>query len=248
MTSESKYCKNCGITVTNKYCENCGQRTSVYKVTFRETFNDITENLFALSAPIPLTLKMLALNPGMLFREYLGGKRKKYYRPISFFVLSTLVYLFVRWVIDFEDYVEITIGANKDPVDLELFSSAKDYMYQNIKSLAFILVFTLALFMKVFFRRKYALPEYIAVSFYLNGFYSLLAMLNLFYIQYVNSKIQYLAMLIMSAYFVYAMISFFQHKPLKVGVKSFLTYWLAYGAYVFIAIGISYLLVMFDLS
>jgi len=130
---------------------------------------------------------------------------------------------------------------------LELFSQARDYMFQNIKSMAFILVFTLALFMKLFFRRKNSLPEFIAVSFYLNGFYSLLATLNLFFIEYVNSRIQYLAMVVMCAYFIYAMISFFQYKPMLVGVKSFLTYWLAYGAYIAIAFGISYLLVIFDL-
>lgn len=246
--SEPKYCKNCGAITKDSFCSNCGQRASVYKVTFRDTFNDLTENMLTLDAPLPLTLKMLVLNPGKLFREYLGGKRKKYYRPISFFILSTLIYLFVRWVIDFEDYVEIIMGANEGRLDMELFASAKDYMYQNIKSLAFILVFTLALFMKLLFSGKGSLPEYIAVSFYLNGFYSLLATLNLFYIQYVNSKIQVLAMVVMCAYFVYVMISFFQIEPLKVGVKSFLAYWLAYGAYVFIAIGISYILLMFDLS
>jgi len=247
LTSELKYCRNCGAPVTNKYCQNCGQRASVYKVTFIETFNDLTENMLRLDAPFPLTLKMLVLNPGLLFREYLGGKRKKYYRPISFFILATLIYLFVRWVIDFEDYLEISIGTMENRIDLELFSQARDYMFQNIKSMAFILVFTMALSIKLFLRDKYSIPEYIAVSFYLNGFYSLLATLNLFFIQYVNSRIQYLAMVVMCAYFIYAMISFFQNKPLLAGIKSFLSYWMAYGAYIAIAFGVSYLLLMFDL-
>ena len=247
MISESKHCRNCGITVEGRYCANCGQRASVYKVTFRETFNDLTENMFAPDAPLPLTLKLLVINPGMLFREYLKGKRKKYYRPISFFILATLVYLFARWVIDFDDYLEINIGTKEDQIDLEIFAQARDYMFQNIKSMAFILVFTLALFMKLFFRRKYSFPEFIAISFYLNGLYSLLATLNLFFIQYVNSKIQYLAIVVMCAYFIYAMISFLKYKPLINGMKSFLTYWLAYGAYIVIAFGVSYLLLMFDL-
>lgn len=246
MTSESKYCKNCGAITKDSFCAHCGQRTSVYKVTLRETFNDLTDNFFSLSAPLPLTLRRLVLNPGALFREYLSGKRKKFYRPISFFILSTLVYLFIRWVIDFEDYVEISVGTIENQIDLELFSPARDYMFQNIKSLAFILVFTLAVFTKLFFSTKYTLAEFIAVSFYLNGFYSLLAALNLFYIQYVNPKIQYLAMVAMCAYFIYAMISFLQNQRLKVGLKSFMIYWLAYGAYVLIAINISYLIIMFE--
>jgi len=243
---EPTYCKNCGAITKDSFCAHCGQRTTVHKVTFRETFDDLTDNLFSFSAPLPLTLKMLILHPGTLFRQYLGGKRKKYYRPISFFILATLIYLFIRWVIDFDDYLEISVRAKKNQIDLEPFSRARDYMFQNIKSLAFILVFTLAAFIKLFFSRKYTLAEYIAVSFYLNGFYSLLATLNLFYIQYVSSKVQYLAMVVMCAYFIYAMISFLQNQRLRVGLKSFMIYWLAYGAYVILAIIISYLMVMFE--
>ncbi len=144
------YCKNCGAIVKESFCGQCGQRSSVYKVTFKETFNDLTDNLFSHSAPLPFTIRRLVVNPGLLFREYLGGKRKKYYKPISYFILSTLVYLFVRWVIDFDDYVEIQVGGNKEKIDLELFSHAREYLFQNIKSLSFILVFTLAVFMSFF--------------------------------------------------------------------------------------------------
>lgn len=240
------YCKNCGTITEDLYCAHCGQRSSVSKVTFSETFHDLTDNLFSLSAPLPVTFRELVLNPGAMLRDYLSGKRKKYYRPISFFILSTLVYLFIRWVIGFDDYIEILVGGKEQKIDLELFFHARDYMFQNIKSLAFILVLTLAIFMKLFFGKQYTLAEYIAVSFYLNGLYSLLATLNLFYIQYINSKIQYLAMAVMCAYFVYAMISFFQNHRLRVGLKSFLLYWLAYGTYMVLAIIISYLIVMFE--
>ncbi|MBT8299494.1 MAG: DUF3667 domain-containing protein [Maribacter sp.] len=240
------YCKNCGEITEDLFCAHCGQRSSVSKVTFSETFHDLTENLFANSAPLPLTFRQLAKNPGLLLREYLNGKRKKYYRPISFFILSTLVYLFIRWVIDFDDYVELPLGGEKVKIDSELIAHAREYMFQNIKSLAFILVLTMAIFMKLFFRKRYTLAEYLAVSFYLNGFYSLLATLNLFFIKYISPKIQFLAMLAMCAYFVYVMVSFFQNQRYKVGLKSFLIYWLAYAAYVFLAIFISYLIVMFE--
>jgi len=243
---EPIYCKNCGAKNEDSYCAQCGQRAAVHKVRFRETFNDLTDNLFSNSAPLPLTVRELVLNPGLLFREYLNGKRKKYYKPISFFILSTLVYLFVRWVIDFEDYVEIPIGANTKKINLELFSNARDYFFQNIKSLAFILVFTLAVFMKLFYWRNYVFAEYIAISFYLNGVYSLLATINLFFIKYISPEVQFLAMVVMCIYFVYAMVSFFHDQRFKVGSLSLLLYWLSYGAYVFLAIIISYLIVMIE--
>lgn len=243
--SGSTYCKNCGAVTKDLFCAHCGQRTSVDKITFRETLNDLTNNLLSLRSPLFLTFKTLISNPGIMLREYLDGKRKKYYKPIPFFILCTLLYLFVRWIIDFDEYSEIPIGRNGNQMDLELFSRARDYMFQNIKSMAFILVFTLAAFTKLLFAKKYTLAEYLAVSFYLNGFYSLFATLNLFYIKYFDAKIQWLAVVVMSIYFIYVMTSFLHSKPFKVGLKSFLVFWLAYAGYLFLTISISYLIVMF---
>ncbi|PRX57553.1 DUF3667 domain-containing protein [Flagellimonas meridianipacifica] len=237
-------CKNCGERAEGSFCKVCGQRTSIGRVTFKETFHDFTNILFSIGAPLPVTLGKLISNPGFLFREYLAGKRKKYYKPISFFVLFTLTYLFIKWVIQFEDYMEVAVVSNLPRIDLELFSRAREYMFENIKSMALILVFTMAIFLKLFFRKQYTLAEYVAISFYLNGFYSLLATLNLVFIKYANPAVQYLALMVMCAYFVYAIVSFFQKQKLKVVLKSFLAFSMAYAGYLFLALNISYFIVM----
>ena len=87
-TPVNPYCNNCGEGVAGAFCSNCGQRSSVSKVTIRETLDDLADQIFSLSAPLAVTLKMLFVNPGLLFREFLSGKRKKYYKPISFFLLN----------------------------------------------------------------------------------------------------------------------------------------------------------------
>ncbi|MGI9547281.1 MAG: DUF3667 domain-containing protein [Flavobacteriaceae bacterium] len=244
MDPEFSYCKNCGEETINAYCHHCGQRSSVYKVTFRETFQDLADNLLSISAPIIITLKMLVLHPGSLFRDYLSGKRKKYYKPISFFILTTVFYLFIRWAIDFDFYGNITVPVNDTQAGSDLFVQAGDYFFQNIKSLAFILVFTLAVSMKIFFRKEYTLVEFIAVSFYLNGIYSLLATINLLYIQYINVNIRYLAILAMWIYFIWSMILFFPKKSLRTGLKSLVAYPLAYVFYAMVAYGLSFLIVL----
>ena len=241
------YCYNCDQPCDNHYCPSCGQRTAIHKVTIRETFQDLADQLFSLSAPLPLTLKMLLLNPGQLFRDYLSGKRKRYYKPISFFLLTTLLYIFIRWLLDFNPLGQ-TIGNPTDNplVEEDLLAEAGDFMFQNINNLLFILVLTLAMVMKPFYFKNHTIAEYLAVSFYLVGFYTLLTTLNIFYIQFLDQSTQYLAMVFMWVYFIYAMVSFFERRKWLVAIKALFVYFLAYALYVVLAFYLSYLIVFFN--
>lgn len=244
MDSEPNTCKNCGHKTEAAYCSNCGQRTSVFKVTFRETFNDLVEQLFTLSAPLPVTVKLMVINPGKLFREFLAGRRRRYYKPISFFLLATLLYLFLRWLIDFNTLGQVIGNPSDNPlIETTLLNQARDFMFKNINNLLFIFVGVLACVMKLFFYKRYKLSEYLAVSFYLVGFYTLLASVNIFYIQYVNRNIQYLASLAMFIYFVYAAVSFFQLRKWVVILKSLVIYLLSYILYLLLAYNFSYLII-----
>ena len=244
MSSESNICKNCGQVTSKNYCAYCGQRSSVHKVTLRETIDDLVDNLFSLNAPLIRTVKNLFTNPGTLLREYLGGKRKKYYKPIPFFILTTAVYLFLRWSIGFEIQGEFNLDkSTMNQIDPDTLTQARDFMFQNINNFAFFFVLTMSLALYMFFYKKYTFSEYVAVSFYLNGIYSLLATLNLLYIKFINPKVQYLAILVMLIYFIYAVIRFFQNKPWPVGMKSVMAFILAYIGYIFLAFNMSYLIV-----
>ena len=248
MELESNTCNNCGQKTKGAYCGYCGQRSTVYKVTFRETFHDLADNLFSISAPLPRTLKLLVVNPGKLLRDYLQGKRKSYYKPISFFILATVFYLFIRWLIDFD--IRGTVVSTDSAIEQmgeDNISRARDFMFRNINNLLFFFVLSMSLALKTFFYRKYLLSEYIAVSFYLVGFYSLITAINIFYIKYVDPKTQYLAILAMAAYFVYAMIRFYIKKPVWVAIKSLVVYVLAYLGYGFLAFGFSYLIVVLNI-
>ena len=240
-TNNNAYCHNCEQSCQGRFCPACGQRTSVHKVNFKETFQDLADQLLSLSAPLPQTLKMLVINPGYLLRDYLYGKRRRYYRPISFFLLTTLFYLIIRGLVGSEGLGQI-IGDPKDNpfVDSDFIYQAREFMIENINSLLFIFVAVLALAMKLFYHRYYSLAEYFAVSFYLIGFYMLLVTLNLFYIRYVNQNIQYLSTLVMNVYFVYAMVSFFGHRKWLTSIKAFIAYILAYVFYILLASILSY--------
>jgi hypothetical protein len=235
-------CRNCGNQVSGNFCPYCGQRTSVYKVTFKETLQDLADTLFSVNAPLITTLKMLIINPGRLFTEYLSGQRKKYYRPVTFFILMTVIYLVVREIIKYDPFGSTVLKVS-DPSTSQLLTQGRNFMLLNIDKLLFAFALTLGSLMKLFFFKKNTFAEFLAISFYLLGIYTILTILNMFYVQYIDKTIQALHIFTMLLYFIYAMVSYFKKKRLLVIVKSIFVYSLSFFLYGFLAFGISVLIV-----
>ena len=241
--SENK-CKNCGSVSGGRYCQTCGQRSSVYKVTFRETFEDLANAMSPVNGPLLITARDLMVSPGKILRNYLEGKRKTYYRPVSFFLLTTVLYLVIRSLIGFDPFSDTSVVVEGGKVDESQLTEARNYMLTNINNLLFIFVFTLGLFLKLFFYRRYSLAEFLAVSFYLIGVYTLLVTANMFLVQYIEKSLQPLGIGMMVLYFLYAMASFLQRPLFWVLIKSLLLFMFAFMTYAIGAFALSYAIVL----
>lgn len=87
-------CKNCGSKLTGKFCSSCGQKKYADKDKsiahiFEEAFHFLThfEGSFFTS------IKAILFHPGKLTADYCAGIRKKYYKPISLFLMVVIIYL-----------------------------------------------------------------------------------------------------------------------------------------------------------
>lgn len=230
-------CKNCNSELANSFCQYCGQRASVDKVTFSETFQDFVDAVFSVNAPLIKTSKLLIVNPGKLFREYLRGRRKNYYKPVSFFIISTIIYILTRSLISYNPFT--TAGVE---VDGKILAEAGQYMVKNINNVMFLFVFTLGLFCKIFFYKKYSLAEFVAISFYLVGFYALIGTVIMFYQKYFNGH-KMVPITIFFLYFIYAYSSFFQSKKILTILKIVLVYIFSFMFYTIFGFLISLLMV-----
>ena len=236
-------CKNCGFQIEENFCQFCGQRSSVYKVTFKETFTDLIDSVFSINAPLIKTIKLLFLNPGKLFRDFLDGKRKSYYKPVAFFIITTFVYLIVRSLIN---YNPMTTAGVK--VGGELLIDAGKYMVKNINNIMFLFVFSLALFLKAFFRKRNNLAEFVAVSFYLMGVYTLIGLVAMFYLKYIDSSYKMLPVFLFYLYTVYALTSFLNSRKFFTIVKISLVYLFSFIMYSGIGFLLSFLAVWYKSS
>src|SRR6266700_2612526 len=87
-------CKNCGNRFSGKFCNQCGEKVYTEKDKsvlhfFEEGIHFIThfEGTFFTS------LKAILTKPGLLSTDYCNGTRKKYFKPLSFFLVIVVVYL-----------------------------------------------------------------------------------------------------------------------------------------------------------
>jgi hypothetical protein len=94
MQPQSQNCKNCGSLLTGKYCSHCGEKVYTekdksVKHIIGEGFHFITH----IEGTYLLTLKTIFRHPGKYSEEYCAGLRKKYFKPVSFFLIGVVIYL-----------------------------------------------------------------------------------------------------------------------------------------------------------
>ncbi|GEM_PF-4297466 len=80
-------CLNCGAAWQPgmNYCPQCGQKTDIHRLTFTHILHEFFHAFTHADKGIFHLLKGLATQPGTVAREYVEGKRKKYFNPFTFF-------------------------------------------------------------------------------------------------------------------------------------------------------------------
>ncbi len=82
-------CLNCAADFEpeQKFCANCGQKADTHRLNLKHIWHDIIHAFTHADKGILFLVKELAKNPGLVAREYIEGKRKKYFNPFSFLFL-----------------------------------------------------------------------------------------------------------------------------------------------------------------
>ncbi len=96
MTSEQKYCKNCGHLLEKEYnyCPECGQKTEE-DLTIRELFHNTISNYFSVDARFFRSFLPLLFRPAYLPLKFVEGKRMTYLHPTQFYLFISVVFFFL---------------------------------------------------------------------------------------------------------------------------------------------------------
>jgi hypothetical protein len=241
-------CLNCGTALVGNFCSHCGQASNTSTITFKETFSQFLSSIFSLEGKLPFTIGALVKNPGKVFREYLAGKRASYYKPVPFFILLTAIYLIVQSLIGYDPLAgQFDAKVSEDAPELmKRIKTAARFMVEHINNILFLLVLSIGLLFKSFYRKRYKLAEYTAVGFYIAGIYVLLGLISILVIQFTSfTNPGTVPMFLLFAYLYYASATFFQNRNFGAWIKYFfLSLFCAY-LYVIMAFALAYVWVSY---
>lgn len=162
-------CLNCGSTLTGKFCASCGQKADTHRISFLHFLtHDLAHGVWHLDKGIPYTLRQLFTRPGYAAREYIAGKRVRYYNVFYLMLLIIGLSIFI-----------VHYHVSSDPKRAEkmqrLLEQLKDgdglaYVFihslmQNLKLISFSLIPLFAINGLVLFRRlKYNFSEQVILA------------------------------------------------------------------------------------
>ena len=90
-------CLNCEEPLSPgvQYCSHCGQKAATHDLGFHEVFHDTIHYFTHADTSIFRLLRELAVRPGAVAKEYIRGKRKKYFKPLNFFLIVAGIVVFM---------------------------------------------------------------------------------------------------------------------------------------------------------
>jgi Protein of unknown function (DUF3667) len=178
-------CLNCGQTLQNQsaFCPLCGQKTSIHRISFHELWHDVVHYFTHADKGIFILLKCLATQPGVIAREYIEGKRKKYFKPLNFYLVVAGILVFVTSFFYKPDEgrsytIQQAALKTEDPVKKQQLLGVAERTrqiskitgkYSNVINMVAMPLLTVV-FWLVYYKRKYNYVEHLVANMYFIGF------------------------------------------------------------------------------
>lgn len=181
-------CKNCNHTFEGNFCNLCGQSADTHEINKDFLLHDVVLGFFSFDKGILFTIKELFTRPGLAIKDFLMGKRVRYFRPLSFVLLSAGIYIFIAIFFNIDVTHISAYEGNKADVSYQI----SRWMTNNfaITSLAVIPLIALGSFLA--FRKKgYNYTEHIVINSYVSGLSLVIGMVFLFVALFVPKEYQW---------------------------------------------------------
>lgn len=156
-------CRNCTNEFEGNYCNNCGQKKITKRLNIIEVFISFFSS-FNLEGRFLLTLRLLFIYPNIILNDYILGKRKTYYDPVKFFIITLSISAFL-----------VSKFSENKSKDIDLINSPFWLVFS-----IFILVPFFSFLTYILNRKKHNYTENIVVNLYLFGVLNLFSLFSFF--------------------------------------------------------------------
>ncbi|GHB76503.1 DUF3667 domain-containing protein [Persicitalea jodogahamensis] len=187
----SANCLNCGTHLQDsyKYCPSCSQKKDTHRIHFHDLLHDAVHYVTHADKGFLYLLRSLATSTGVVAREYVEGKRKKYFPPLNFYLIVAGLFVLTMTTLEKPptdvEKENPRISQITDPVEkqrviriYERKAVAMHFTAQYSNLLAFIAIPIIALIYWLFYMKaSYNYIEHLIAGMYMNGFTNLLYIL-----------------------------------------------------------------------
>jgi hypothetical protein len=179
-------CKNCETTFEGRFCPNCAQKADTHRFTLKHFAHEVFHAVTHTDKGIIFLMKELFRRPGKVTSEYVGGKRKKYFNPITFLLIMIAVQIYVSKKTDFfaeftrsiSTWTQQMAAKSKNPeVRLKIAEDQNkktekqvSNVLDNNKLLTFLFIPVLSILTWLFFKKSgYNYVENLILNILVNG-------------------------------------------------------------------------------
>lgn len=178
-------CKNCDQPIDGNFCANCGQRTTVGKINFSNVVSEISGSIFHMNKGLFFTIKELFVRPGHSIREYIEGKRKNHFKPISYALTISTIYFIVSQLIEsqtmvgdaFEGFLNGWTDSNREQEGSRVISVFRWFVQNYAYTVLLLLPFYSLASYLAFLKTGYNYLEHLVLNAFIIGQQAFLYML-----------------------------------------------------------------------
>lgn len=155
MSESLHVCKNCSSTFSGNFCNHCGQKPA-HRITMGHVSHDLLHVFLHADKGVFHFTKRLIVEPGVLARSYVDGKRK-IFNPFQYLIFSVAIMIFLMTQSHFYEHMDSynTDSASKLPPYFQKAMADFNFFvkkYANAITLATLPVY--ALFSWLFFKKR----------------------------------------------------------------------------------------------
>jgi len=86
-------CRNCGNAFEGKFCNECGEKVYLNDRSFKHLIEEVLHFFTHFEGTFFNSIKTMLSKPGKISEDFCNGARKKYFKPLSFFLMLVILYL-----------------------------------------------------------------------------------------------------------------------------------------------------------
>ena len=237
---QSDNCLNCNapLDASQQFCGTCGQKANTHRLTLSHFFHEFFHAFTHADKGIFHLLFALMIRPGTVAREYIEGKRKKYFNPFTFFLILMGIYVLSNRIFNpVPKEIHVPVGIMNIPDEtvksktIAMFirgGEVRNFTSANGNIISMIAIPMIALiFWLSYKKRKYNYAEHLTANMMFTSFANIFFTLLVFPLQKLTAGSPYsflitiIGLVLQVGYYTWAYTGMFQEKSFGGRLKIF---------------------------